>query len=100
MACRRRDRRAAVASVDWKNPGGKEYLIAGGLALGAWFLYRRLSGKTAASTAGTAGGQVATPTGLSTETLTLWIKDHAGTGGKKPSPDPGGGKKKKKGGKG
>jgi PASTA domain len=63
--------------VDFKHPGGKEALIAGGAALGLALLYfwwKNRQAANAQTAAGTAAG-AASPTAL----LTAWFHDHAGS---------------------
>lgn len=71
---------AARKGLDLRHPGGKEYLLAGGIALGLGLLYfwwknRQAPAATTAATpddtAAPAGTPVS-PTGL----LTAWIHDH------------------------
>jgi PASTA domain len=62
--------------LDFKHPGGKEALLAGGVALGAALLYfwwknRQASEAAAADQA----AQAASPTAL----ITSWFRDHAGS---------------------
>jgi hypothetical protein len=64
--------------VDFKHPGGKEALIAGGVALGAALLYFWWKGRQAASAqsaADTSASGAASPTAL----ITAWFHDHAGS---------------------
>jgi hypothetical protein len=62
------------------NPGGKEYLIIGGAALGLGLLYLWMKGrsKPPAPAGGTsAGGRISSPTGVTTGDLWTWIQDHS-----------------------
>ena len=69
---------------DLANPGGKEYLIVGGVVLAAalvWF-YLRKRAQAADQSASTDSGSSdqagpSTPTGLSTGQLLAWIQDHS-----------------------
>jgi hypothetical protein len=65
--------------VDFKHPGGKEALIAGGAALGLALLYfwwkNRQAANAQQSAAGTSAPGAASPTAL----LTAWFHDHAGS---------------------
>jgi hypothetical protein len=69
-----------MAALDLKNPGAKEYLIVGGVALGAALLYfwwkGRKGGATAAATDTAGSSAPATPTGLNTSQFFAWIRDH------------------------
>lgn len=65
---------------DLGNPGAKEYLIVGGVALGAallYFWYKKRQGTAAPSTSTDTGSTApASPTGLNTAALLAWIHDH------------------------
>ena len=69
----------ASGGLDLKNPGGKEYLIAGATGLAIYLAYSWWKNRnTAAAPAAapvTAGG--ASPTGTSTSDLNVWVQDHA-----------------------
>ena len=73
---------ARKKGLDLGHPGGKEYLIVGGVALGAALLYfwwkNRESGTTAAATtpASTSSATPTSPTGLTTSAFWHWISDH------------------------
>jgi len=83
-------------------PGGKQYLIVGGVTLGGALLYfwwknRKAAPAAAADSTGTSAPS--TPTGLSTAEFWAWIQDHTtsttkttgggGGPGPKPKPKPG-----------
>ena len=71
-----------MASFDLKNPGPKEYAIAGGGALALFLIYKWWKGRTAAPAATTADNGTtapATATGLNTAGWMAWLQDHAGT---------------------
>ena len=66
---------------DLANPGGREYLIVGGVVLAAALVYFYLKKRTAAATAADTSGSgdtsgPSTPTGLTTGQLLAWIQDH------------------------
>lgn len=72
---------ARKKGLDLGNPGGKEYIIVGGTALGLALLYfwwkNRQSGTAAAASPSSSGTTTAsTPTGLSTSEFWHWIVDH------------------------
>jgi hypothetical protein len=65
------------------NPGAKEYVIVGGLALAVFLVWRWWQNRqpapapSAASDTSLGGTAPATATGLSTADLLLWMKDHS-----------------------
>jgi nucleoid-associated protein YgaU len=68
------------------HPGGKEYLIIGGVALGGGLLYFWLKDRQAAASpaasdndtdTGTGNTAPGTPTGLSTSQFLAWAQDHS-----------------------
>ena len=73
---------AKRAGFSWRDPGAKEVLLAGGLAVAAGLVFmwwRKNHPGVAASTAtdGTTGTTApASPTGLNTAQFLAWIHDH------------------------
>jgi hypothetical protein len=64
---------------DLGNPGGKEYVIIGGAALGLALLYiwfKNRSKPPAPAGGASAGGRISSPTGVTTGDLWTWIQDH------------------------
>jgi hypothetical protein len=75
---------ARKSGVDFRHPGGKEALIAGGVALGLGLLYMWWKNRqsAAAATAAAPAAADTTPSAASTSPtglLTAWFHDHAGT---------------------
>jgi hypothetical protein len=72
------DAPARKKNFDLGHPGGKEYFIVGGVALGiglVYFWWRSRTGAAAAA-ATTAASAPATPTGLNTSDFSSWVHDH------------------------
>lgn len=70
---------AKKGGVDFKHPGGKEFLIAGGVALGLALLYFWWKGRQQQQQGqgqGQGGGKAGSPTAV----FSAWLQDHAGTG--------------------
>lgn len=71
-----------MAKFDVKNPGAKEFLIVGGVALAGFLVWQHFRGNSAAATPSADTPAEATPvdnsspTGLSNSQLLLWITDH------------------------
>lgn len=72
-----------MAKFSLSNPGAKEYLIVGGVAIGVFALYKWWSNRNAAASSSTnpSSGTTApaSPTGLTTGDLLAWISDHSST---------------------
>jgi PASTA domain len=65
------------SGLDFKHPGGKEALLAGGAALGLALLYFWWKNRQAANA--TAAEQAAASAASPTALLTSWFRDHAGS---------------------
>ena len=73
-----------MASFSLSKPGAKEYLIVGGVALGAglmffWWKNRQASATAATGSPTSSSSAPSTPTGLSTGDFLAWIHDHTST---------------------
>ena len=79
-------------AFDLSNPGVKEYLIVGGVAVGAFFVWqwwKAKTGQAAPSSPGQQqqGGGRPSPSGLSTSQFMAWIRDHQSSPPSQPPED-------------